>query len=288
MAALLLGALVYAQMLSDRARDAEQDGAVTPAATQPADDAAVVRRFSDDFSVNATVEEAGDISESADSDWWLGSGAFFYRAEGTGRTVRGSLEAGSKWQTLYRKNDPGETDDGEHPQNIFRLVLRKEWRNLIQQSYFKIIEYRQSSDEHRSASNGLLLFNRYRDEDNLYYTGIRVDGTAVIKKKVDGAYYTMASKRIYAGEYDRESNPNLLPTDTWIGIRSEVSDNDDGTVAIRLFIDRDRSGKWEFALEAEDDGKSFGGEAIRGEGYAGIRTDFMDAQFDDYTIAERE
>jgi hypothetical protein len=36
--------------------------------------------------------------------------------------------------------------------------------------------------------------------------------------------------------------------------------------------------------EAKDDGKTFGGAAILNEGYAGIRTDFMDVEFDDYKI----
>lgn len=35
------------------------------------------------------------------------------------------------------------------------------------------------------------------------------------------------------------------------------------------------------AAEAKDDGKSYGGDAILNEGYAGIRTDFMDVEFDD-------
>jgi len=55
-------------------------------------------------------------------------------------------------------------------------------------------------------------------------------------------------------------------------------------VNIKLFIDRNKNGKWELILETKDDGKSFGGGAILNEGYAGLRTDFMDAEFDDYKI----
>ncbi len=246
----------------------------------------VIRSFSDDFSADGTLEEAGDSAESKDADWWLGSGAYFYRAGGVGRTVRGQLEADSKWQTAYAKNDPGETDGGFHPQNIFRLVTRSRWGNLTQQVYGRCVEYYRSGDEHRSASNGLLLFNRYRDEDNLYYAGVRVDGTAIIKKKVGGVYYTLASHPVFAGDYDRETNPNLLPAG-WIGLRSEVADRADGAVEIKFYVDRDRSGRWELVLEARDDGRSYGGAALTGEGYAGIRTDFMDAEFDDYEISER-
>ena len=38
----------------------------------------------------------------------------------------------------------------------------------------------------------MLLFNRYQDGQTLYYGGVRVDGAAVIKKKLAGVYTTLA------------------------------------------------------------------------------------------------
>jgi hypothetical protein len=61
---------------------------------------------------------------------------------------------------------------------------------------------KKSNSIHRMASNGVLLFNHYLDGDNLYYVGIRVDGSAIVKKKKDGVYYTMESKRVFPGKYD--------------------------------------------------------------------------------------
>ncbi|MEK7147292.1 MAG: hypothetical protein AAB806_00185, partial [Patescibacteria group bacterium] len=70
----------------------------------------------------------------------------------------------------------------------------------------------------------------------------------------------------------------------WIGLRSEVKTNPDNTVSVKFFIDKDKTGNWILIAEATDDGKSYGGAAILQEGYAGIRTDFMDVEFDDYRI----
>lgn len=90
-----------------------------------------------------------------------------------------------------------------------------------------------------------------------------------------------------ATPYNRDTNPNLMPTQKWIGLKSEVKTNVDNSVNIKLFIDKDKTGNWVLATEAKDDGKSYGGEAILSEGYTGIRTDFMDVEFDDYKIIKQ-
>jgi hypothetical protein len=279
--AVILCAFVYLQSQSSRKSGMKQD---TSAVSGSSDSVGTASEFKDSFSATATLEEASKMTESENQDWWLSSGAYFIQENGVGKTAQGNLTEGSEWQIEYKKNDAGETDDGFHPQNIFRLVTRSKWLDYTQEVYYKINNYYQSKDVHRSESNGLFFFNRYQDENNLYYTGLRVDGAAVIKKKVNGIYYTMAYKSVFAGKYDRESQPNLLPLNTQIGLKSEVMNNSDGTVNIKLFIDRNKNGKWELILETKDDGKSFGGGAILNEGYAGLRTDFMDAEFDDYKI----
>ena len=129
-----------------------------------------------------------------------------------------------------------------------------------------------------------MLLNRYQDGNNLYYAGVRVDGSAVIKKKQNGTYYTLAFvPGIYPGAYDKSRNPNLLPSNKWIGIRCEIVNQSDGSVRIQLFIDKGWQGTWQLIAEAVDNGKAFG-PAITHAGYGGIRTDFMDVMFENFRV----
>ena len=237
-----------------------------------------------DFSESGILEETAALSESDSACWWLSSGAYFITDGGVGRTVHGELPVDSPWYERFRRSSPGASDNGFHPQNIFRLVAKGSWQNLRQEVYFRIVRDNLSESPDRNQSNGLLLMQRYLDSDNLYYTGIRVDGAAVIKKKINGTYYQVAYQKIFEGEYDRADSPNLLPKQTWIGVRSEVETKEDGTVEIRLFIDRNNTSIWELVLVGIDDGTSFGGEPLTQSGHAGIRTDFMDVEFDNYKV----
>ncbi|KKQ93525.1 MAG: hypothetical protein UT20_C0047G0001 [Candidatus Levybacteria bacterium GW2011_GWA1_39_11] len=241
------------------------------------------------FKVDGVLKETGAMEESPSPYFWLNSGGMFLLKDGIGKTAQGELEKLNKWRVTYAASNPTDTDGGYHPQNIFRLITRSKWQNFQQTIYAKIKKYNLSESKNRSESNGLLLFNRYVDSDNLYYAGIRVDGTAVIKKKINGNYYTLAQKSFYKADvpYNRDTNPNLIPGQKWIGLKSEVVTNPDNTVSIKLFVDKDKTGNWILAVEAKDDGKSYGGSAILSEGYAGIRTDFMDVEFDDYKIIKQ-
>lgn len=244
--------------------------------------------FIEDFSGNEIVEEVGDMSESLDDSWWLNSGAYLFRENGVGRTIFGKLEKGSKWQKRFSKGKrdiPEESDNGYRPQNIFRLVTKTKWENFSQEALYNINKYNLSKSKHRRQSNGLLLFNRYQDGNNLYYTGIRVDGTVTIKKKYKGTYYTMASNVVIPGKYDRKKNPNLLPINEWIGVRSVVQ-TEGKEVSVRLYIKMNRADEWRLVAEAVDNMSNYGGNPIFEEGYAGIRTDFMDVEFDNYRIEE--
>ncbi|MEK7088281.1 MAG: hypothetical protein AAB952_00875 [Patescibacteria group bacterium] len=255
--------------------------------TQLASVAALVNSpFYYTFKIDGTLSETGKMDDSSSPYWWLNSGGLFYLKDGMGKTIQNELPTLNKWRLAYSLSNPLDTDNGYHPQNIFRMVLRSQWRDFQQEAYFKINNLNLSASPNRNASNGLLLFNRYQDAFNLYYTGLRVDGYAVIKKKINGVYYTLAYKSFYnaAAPYNRDTNPNLLPKNTWIGLRSEVKTNPDNTVSVKFFIDKDKTGNWILIAEATDDGKSYGGAAILQEGYAGIRTDFMDVEFDDYRI----
>jgi hypothetical protein len=243
--------------------------------------------FQDSFNQKGTLQEAGSFKESDSIVWWLNSGGILNFKNGLAETIQGDLPPTAKWHKRFQKANPDETDNGYHPQNIFRLVTQSSWKNLQQETWFRITNYHCSKSSHRAASNGILFFNRYIDGDNLYYTGVRVDGKAIIKKKTNGKYFTMADESVFPGKkYDRDSNPNLLPLKSWIGLRSVVINESDKTVRIKLFMNYGNSNRWRQVAEAVDDGRSYGGPAILEAGHAGIRTDFMDVQFDNYKIAE--
>lgn len=244
-------------------------------------------RFNDDFKTRASLQESGNMQQSASSSWWLNSGGTLTTNDGYAQTVHGSLPPGEKWRKEYAKNNPVDTDGGTHPQNVFRLVTRAKFRQVTQEVEFRIDADQLSKSPRRNESNGLLLFNRYQDGDDLYYTGLRVDGHAVIKKKIHGKYYTMAETPVYPGSYDRTKSPNLLPKNVWIRLRSSVITRADGMTEVEIWSDLGRPGEWRQLMAATDDGRRYGGEAINAGGYGGIRTDFMDVSFRNYSIAER-
>jgi len=240
--------------------------------------------FHYNFNTNGILDEAGSMQESWSPYWWVNSGAQLILQNGVGKTIQGEIGAFSPWRLHYSLYNPLDTDNGYRPQNIFRLVTRSTWQNLDQRIRFQITKINMSDSLERGGWSGILLFNRYVDGDNLYYAGIRADGYAVIKKKKQGDYYTLAHEPVYRADagYERNTNPNLIPGKQWIGLRSVVQDNDNGTVDIRVYVDRNDTGAWELAAQAIDDGVRYGGAAITQKGYAGIRTDFMDIEFDDY------
>jgi hypothetical protein len=237
------------------------------------------------LAINRTLQETGSMSESPDGTWWLNSGGYVYFKNGIGSTAQGDMPANDPWRKEYASSNPTDTDGGLHPQNLFRLVSKDtSWKNYVQQAYFKVDQYHLSNSSERDGFNGILFFNRYADENNLYYTGIRTDGNLEIKKKKNGTYYTMLIAPVFPGKFDRSSNPNLLPMNQWIGFRTQIQDTVDGKVDIKVFVDTDGSGNFKLYGEAVDDGKSFGGAIMDNSASVGIRTDFMDAEFKNYSI----
>lgn len=246
-------------------------------------------RFVSDSSQAGVLRESGSMRTSKSEDWWVNSGALMNIGTEDFSTNHGPLPKDDRMRKLYKKNNPKDTDDGYYPQNIFRLVNRHRYEDLSQQVYFSVDAINMSESDNRAESNGVLLFNRYQDGDNLYYAGLRVDGIAVIKKKIDGKYYTLKQKRVLTGggEYDRNDNPNLIPLHERLGIKSEVV-NDGNAVDIRLYMDAGQGKGWQLMLETRDTGDKYGKRPFQDAGYAGIRTDFMDATFRGYGIRELE
>jgi len=128
------------------------------------------------FNADGTLEETWPVDQSTSPYWWVNSGAYLKMLGGTGHTNEGTLPLTDRWRVIYAANNPTDTDNGAHPQNIFRLVTRNTWQNAQEEAYFKITADNLSASPNRNASNGILFFNRYQDGNNLYYTGIRVDG----------------------------------------------------------------------------------------------------------------
>jgi hypothetical protein len=235
------------------------------------------------FNVEGELQESANSARSASPYWWLNSGGIMLIKNSKGHSNQGELNPYSKWRILYNFSNPSDTDYGYRPQNIFRLVTRSKWDNFQEEAYFKINKDNLSESSNRNQSNGILFFLRYLDGDNLYYAGVRVDGTAVIKKKVRGEYFTLSQNILYDGEYNRNTNPSLLPKNTWIGLRAEINNVADNSVAIHLFVDEGGRSEWKLATVAIDKGE-LGGYPILDEGFAGIRADFMDIEFKDFKI----
>jgi len=237
------------------------------------------------FSVAGTLSETGSLGESSSPYFWLNSGGQFTLEKGTGKTIQGELAEYSKWRVMYSKSSPVDTDNGYHPQNLFRFITRSKWQNFNQEIQFKVNKTNLSSSPERDAWSGVLMFLRYEDSDNLYYAGLRMDGKAVIKKKINGTYFTLAETPFFLGHYNRDTNPTLIPQKTWLKIKTEIITNPNKSVTIRVYADKDGSGDLTLAVEGTDDGKSFGGPAILDSGHAGLRGDFMDLEFDNYAFS---
>ena len=71
-----------------------------------------------------------------------------------------------------------------------------------------------------------------------------------------------------------------------MGVKSDVMTDDNGRVHLKVYTDIGRTGEWTLQLDVIDDGITFG-KIIPNAGYGGIRTDFMDVEFDDYTFISR-
>lgn len=256
---------------------------VSPFQLQPRSQLAAVVASPYVYSFNSAgvVNETASMNESISPYWWVNSGGRLLMDGSIGTTIRGDAPLLDRWRLAYSLSNPIDTDNGAHPQNLFRLVSRSQWQDVRVFAQFKILKDNWSSSPNRNASNGLLFMMRYQDGDTLYYAGVRVDGVAVIKKKYRGVYYTVAQKQEFAGTYVQGGKINVLPHDTWINMRGEAINNPDGSVTLRL-VRQLADGSWKKLLEAKDYGQFAGTAPITREGYLGIRTDFMDVAFDSF------
>lgn len=257
--------------------------AIAPLQIRPGPQLAAVITSPYVYSFNSTgaLNETERMDLSTSPYWWVNSGGRLLMDGNFGTTMLGDAPLLDRWRLQYSLSNSLDTDGGRHPQNLFRLVSRSQWQNVRVSAQFKILKDNWSKSPNRNASNGLLFMMRYQDGDTLYYAGLRVDGTAVLKKKYRGSYYTMAQKKEYAGTYVQGGEVNVLPHQQWIALRGEAVNAADGSVTLRLFVQQ-ADGSWKKLLEARDYGQYGGTSPITAKGYLGIRTDFMDVAFDSF------
>ncbi|MBI2474540.1 MAG: hypothetical protein HYV68_02450 [Candidatus Taylorbacteria bacterium] len=238
------------------------------------------------FPVGLFLEEAPSPFYSRNKCWWVNSGAVLIVDKGVARTASGPIYQMKKWQELYAKDDPVDTEGGWYPQNIFRLINSVSNLNALEQVYFNIDRYRPSESPNRNLTNGVFLFFRYVDSQNLYLAGLRVDGTAVIKRKLNGIYQTLGSAPYTDTKpYDPKTNPNLLPVGNWIGIAVEAKNGEDGSVHIKFNVDLNDGRGWRTLIETNDYPNTLPqGVYLTKPGRGGIRTDFLDVKFKDYRV----
>lgn len=247
---------------------------------QPVVTTAASSQFADDFSQTYTLAESSTITGSTNVNWWLTSGGRVNDSLGRLKSIQGDLSFTDPARIAYAKSNSTDTDGGLHPQNLLRILTKTRWQNYNQQVYTKIDKINLSSSPNRAGSNGISLMNRDQDSNDLYYVTLRVDGKLVVKKKLNGVYNTLGQTTIYAGTYNRDTNPSLIPVNKWIGLRDQVVNNTDGSVSIKVFTDQGWTGTWKQVLEVKDSSS-----VISSQGYAGMRTDFMDVTFDNYKIS---
>lgn len=236
------------------------------------------------FSADGILRETLSPSQSSSPYWWLSSGGMLLLENGAGKTNQGSLSVADPVRIAYAQKLPAQTDNGFHPQNLFQLLTKQTWGDATQEADITILADNIWNPANTNPWNGVHLISRYRDGNNYYYIGMRMDGAIAIKKKIDGLYYTLAEQKHFPGTYSKFISPSLLPKGRTMGLRSETLTNTDGSVTVRAYLDENNTGNWQLVTSAIDRGS--GGAPFTAEGYGGIISSFMDVAFDNYAVNE--
>lgn len=237
------------------------------------------------FNSAGTLYESNSLSESTSPYLWLARGAKLVINGTVGATVQGALPAGDPWRAIYAKKFAVSTDNGAHPQNLFLLFAKVPVQNTTAQVYMKRVADNLANSANRQPYIGEMLLARYQDVNNYYYGGIRADGYAVIKKKKNGVYRTLAQKQIFPGTYRSSTNYDLIPLGKWIGLKFVVADTASGSPQLSLYTDVGQTGSWQPVLSVLDDPAKYG-SPVSGAGLVGIESDYADVQFDNFRIAD--
>ncbi|MBI4744784.1 MAG: carboxypeptidase regulatory-like domain-containing protein [Actinobacteria bacterium] len=175
---------------------------------------------------------------------------YFDRPNGLLADHYGNSDPLNKWevtsQSFYAKDGRGWTNSP-----VFRAISKdSRFSNFTLQA--KMMKMNQGND----PWEGLQLFVRYQDSDNLYAVGLRNDNTIHIKKKVSGVYTTIGQAPL---------NTNRLGY--WYNVKVIAIEE-----RIQVFVDEVKY------LDVQDSSFS--------EGKVGIRTDNIEAYFDDFIVTQ--
>ena len=237
------------------------------------------------FNSPGTLYEASAANKSSSPYFWLKSGAELSIANGIGNTIQGALTTNDQWRKIYASSNlSSATDNGTQPQNVFLLLTKAAYKNTSAQIYVRRTADNMTNPVNRHPYSGESILARYQNDETFYYAGIRDDGAVVIKKKLNGVYQTLSQRQLLSGTYNVSSNPDLIPKNTWIGLRFTVQDTSAGP-QLTLFTDIGKTGTWSQALSVVDDPAKFG-SSIPNAGIVGIESDYADAQFDNFVFSE--
>lgn len=173
---------------------------------------------------------------------------YFDRPDGLIADNYGHSDPLGKWkvtsQSFYAKDSMGYTNSP-----VFRAITQKtDFTNFLLKADMKKMDLAIEPWE------GLQLFFRYRDADNLYVAGIRNDNQIQLKKKVNGIYTTLGTAPIDGNK---------------LGYWYKMVVMAKGT-NIQIYVDGTKY------IEAND--------ASLSAGRAGIRTDNIEAYFDNFEV----
>jgi hypothetical protein len=237
------------------------------------------QKLIENFSINSRVSEKSTPEQSNNPHWWAKSGGEMIISNGTGKTIQGNLKKNNYWAKVYSKSNPVDTNNGQQPQNVFMALTRSEWTNGEYQTYFKSNRYNAINSPNRTSESGMALLARYTDDNNYYRVGFSADGNIILIKRVNGTNYTLSKNTYFAGNYTETSS--LIPRGYWYGIRAVFENVSSTSVKISVYADK-TGGQWQLVNELIDSGTL--GKPIVSKGLAGIKTDFMDAEFDGFQI----
>lgn len=233
------------------------------------------------FNSPGVLNQTTSGGTSGSAYWWVEGGGQLVLSNGVGGTLQGDTTSANPWYAVYAKSLAVTSDNGKHPQNTFETLLRTPILNTDQSVSVQVSKDNLANTVNRVPWNGIHLISRWQDNSNYYFAGIRDDGHAIIKKEVNGVYYTLAEKQIFPGTWSI-SNPDLLPKNTWMNMRMTTNTDSSGAVHIDLYLDQTQSGTWTLLLDAVDTGTR--GAIINTPGLEGIRSDYMDLSMDNYKL----